>query len=304
MNEVGVVIGRFQVADLHEGHRYLVNEAFRHHKKVIILIGCAPIQGTKYDPLDYPTRERMLRAAYPDAFILPIYDCLDDLEWSRNVDKAIKGIVPNLTGASLYGGRNSFKEHYKGEYHAVDVDSGIRYQSGRDQREDIGKVVRSSSDFRAGIIYSTQNAWPYVKMCVDIACIKYTDPNNTSLLEPLVLLGRKANENRWRLPGGMVDKGEDLEIAASRELREETGNFEFSALKYLGSAPVGDWRFKNAGEIGLLTALFVTEYLFGHPHVGDDLIELKWCPIKQAEDEVVKGHKTLISALKEYLNDK
>jgi len=309
MNEVGVVIGRFQVADLHEGHRYLVNEAFRHHRKVIILIGCAPILGTKYDPLDYPTRERMLRAAYPDALILPIYDQLDDKEWSKKVDATIRGIVPNLTGASLYGGRDSFKAHYNGEYTAVDVESGIKYQSGRDQREDIGKVVRSSADFRAGIIYSTQNAWPYVKMCVDIACIKSVPhPNrNTENVGETdcsfeVLLGRKANENKWRLPGGMVDKGEDLEHAASREFSEETGLLaELSKLQYIGSFPVGDWRFKNAGEIGLMTALFIVDHTWGAPRANDDLVELKWCEISKAEDEVVKGHKTLIAALRRNL---
>ena len=55
--EVGCVIGRFQVETLHEGHRYLINEAFRHHKKVIIFVGCPPISGTKYDPLDFPTAD-------------------------------------------------------------------------------------------------------------------------------------------------------------------------------------------------------------------------------------------------------
>ena len=310
MNEVGVVIGRFQVADLHEGHRYLINEAFRHHRKVIILIGCAPILGTKYDPLDYPTRERMLRAAYPDAIILPIHDQLDDNEWSKKVDVTIRGVVPNLSGASLYGGRDSFKSHYHGEYNAIDVESNVKYQSGHDQREDIGKVVRSTNDFRAGIIYSTQNAWPYVKMCVDIACIKthehlkegeYGD-GLKKLSDPMILLGRKANENKWRLVGGMVDKGEDLESAAAREFAEETGlEGTISEMKYVGSFPVGDWRFKNAGEIGLLTALFIVDYKWGAPRASDDLVELKWCPISIAEDEVVKGHKTLVAAVKRYL---
>jgi bifunctional NMN adenylyltransferase/nudix hydrolase len=302
--EIGVVIGRFQVETLHEGHRYLINEAFDHHKKVIIFVGCAQVSGTKYDPLDYPARERMLRSEYPDAFILPIHDRLDDQEWSNELDRQIRTVVPNVKGARLYGGRDSFASHYKGAFTPTVVESGIQYMNGREQRDAIGRVVRTSGDFRAGIIYSTQNAWPYVKMCVDIAMVKLAKDMHLAQ-EHHILLGRKASENKWRLPGGAVDKGESLEQAASRELMEETClSAELSNLEYLGSYPAGDWRYKNAGEIGLMTALFVTEYQFGAATGSDDLVEVKWHPLSSAEKEVVKNHKTLIAAVRRKYNVK
>jgi bifunctional NMN adenylyltransferase/nudix hydrolase len=295
---LGVVIGRFQVENLHEGHRYLINEAFRSHKRVIILVGCAPIQGTKHDPLDFQTRERMLRAAYPDATILPVFDNLSDEVWSHNIDQAIRGIVPNVHACRLYGGRDSFKPHYHGAFDAVEVDSGVRYQSGSGQREDIAKVVRSSPDFRAGIIYSTQNAWPYVKACVDIACVNFVDAEGRPLEQPLVLLGRKKNEQKWRLPGGMVNRGETLEQAAAREFHEETKLVaEIDQLRYLGSFPVADWRFKNAGEIGLLTALFVVQRLWGTPQASDDLEACRWTQLNGATEQVIRGHRPLIEAV-------
>lgn len=300
-NLVGCVIGRFQVETLTEGHRFLVNEAFRYHKKVIIFIGCSPVSGTKYNPLDYPTRERMLRAEYPDAIILPQYDRLSDDDWSKQLDSQIRGVVPNLSGAKLYGGRNSFQSHYKGEFGVVEIESGIEYRSGTGQREDIGKVVRGSADFRAGIVYSTQNSWPYVKMCVDIAVVKLgVDADEDEDYQ--ILLGRKSSENKWRLPGGAVDKGETLEKAALRELREETGVIdEHQTIRYIGSYPVNDWRYKTAGEIGLLTALYIVSFAWGALKAQDDLIELKWVPISKAENEVVKAHKTLIAAVRRNL---
>jgi 8-oxo-dGTP pyrophosphatase MutT (NUDIX family) len=248
---------------------------------------------------------------YPDATILPLHDHLSDEVWSERLDRAIRGVVPNLQGVRIYGGRDSFKPHYEGEFTAIEIESGIQYMNGREQRDAIGRVVRSSPDFRAGIIYATQNSWPYTKMCVDMGHLKTYEhlkegeigDGLRKLDDPLILLGRKDSETKWRLPGGGVDKGETLEAAVRRELMEETGLNPEGPVTYLGSFPVGDWRYKNAGEIGILTALYISEYSWGAPRAGDDLVELKWCPISRAEDEVVKGHKTLVSAVRRYINE-
>lgn len=287
---LGVVIGRFQVESLHPGHRYLITEALRAHAQVIVFVGCAPIQGTRHAPLDYFTRERMLRAAYPDVKVLPLYDMLSDADWSRQVDDAIQNVAPQVQGARLYGGRDSFQAHYHGRHQVVVVDSGVAYESGSEQRANIAKVERGSGDFRAGIIYSTQHQRPYVKACVDVACIRGGE----------VLLGRKAIESKWRLPGGMVDPGETLEEAASRELREETGlTAQLDQLNYLGSAVVGDWRFKHVPEIRLTTALFMTPHTWGPAQAGSDLVECKWFALQDAERHVTRGHRQLITKVQE-----
>lgn len=286
---LGVVIGRFQVESLHAGQRYVINEALRNHPRVLVLVGCAPLQGTRHDPLDYFTRVRMLKAEYPDVQILPIEDMLTDDAWSQQIDEIIERVSPNH-GARLYGGRDSFQKYYTGQYQAVVVDSGVAYESGSEQRANIAKVERGSADFRAGIIYSTQNSFPYVKACVDIACVR----------DDAVLLGRKAIETKWRLPGGMVEPGENLEEAACRELREETGLIaERSGLTYLGSAQVADWRFKHVPEVRLLTSLFMVKHQWGPPSPGSDLKEVRWTELENAERQVIRGHKQLIAKVKE-----
>jgi bifunctional NMN adenylyltransferase/nudix hydrolase len=295
--DVGVIVGRFQVESLHEGHRFLINKAFENHRKVVIFIGVSPIQGTKHDPLDYQTRARAIQSEYPDAILLPLHDKQSDEVWSDQLDSAVTAVIPNISKAMLYGGRDSFQSHYKGRFTTVKVESAIRYHSGTEQREDLGKVVRNSPDFRAGIIYSTQNSWPYVKMCVDIAVLTVRSSGM------MVLLGRKNNEVKWRLPGGMVDKGRTLECEASKELREETGiDIIKDDFKYLMSTPVGDWRMKQAGEIGLLTSLFAVRIDDTEAVAGDDLCEVKWFELRKAHEGIMPGHRPLINFLKkEYL---
>lgn len=313
---LGVIIGRFQVAELTDGHIYLIDEVSKLHSSIVVLLGCARVQGTRHDPLDYITREKMLKEILPNALVLPVHDMLDDQDWSNQVDSIISGVCPKADNVIIYGGPDSFAPHYHGKHKVKEIEAAKIFERGTEKREMTGQDSQNSSLFRAGVIYSTQNSWPCVKACVDIACIRKVVPSGCGEMMPEefalmekglpteLLLGRKPSENKWRLPGGMIDKGENAEDAAQRELEEETEILvPRESFTYLGSFPVDDWRYRKVKELGLVTSLFIARYQSGHAGAGDDLYEVKWVRVDEIKmDEIMDGHKPLIEKVKEWVN--
>ena len=54
----------------------------------------------------------------------------------------------------------------------------------------------------------------------------------------VLLVKRLDHENRWALPGGFLEKGEDLDQCAQRELYEETGiRVPYICLLYTSPSP-------------------------------------------------------------------
>lgn len=74
-------------------------------------------------------------------------------------------------------------------------------------------------------------AFPPFAVTVD--CVVFTEPRG-DLHVVLVERGSDPYRGRWAFPGGFVDLDEDLEAAAIRELREETG-VECTDLRQLGA---------------------------------------------------------------------
>ena len=93
--DVGVVVGRFQVHELHDGHKELIDHVCSQHNKVIIFLGLSHVNMSINNPLDFESRRQMIAADYPDINVLYIKDMPSDEAWSNKLDGMIaNGLEP------------------------------------------------------------------------------------------------------------------------------------------------------------------------------------------------------------------
>ena len=316
--DIGVIIGRFQVEQLHDAHHALIQEVIeRHNNRIIIFVGVSPAIGTKEQPLDFKSRKEMIESTFPNIIVAALPDMSCDLEWSKNLDRQIRTIYPTGT-VCLYGGRDSFIKYYKGVFDAHEFPTHD-YRPGKEVREDLGKLTCNNSAFRHGIIYSTQNQYPRTHLTVDIAVYLKNTVKTGHKDSYDILLGRKPNEKKYRFIGGFVDN-EPLEMAALREVQEECGA-ELDEVSFICSLPIQDWRYRNTSDT-VITTFFASEYLWGGSargkreiddteiitendlKAGDDLEEIKWFHLmevyNQRKELVVESHIALLEKLVEY----
>lgn len=290
----GVIIARFQTPSLHEGHLQLIREVKSKHNRLIIILGVSPIKGGRKNPLDYYTRERMLKQLFPEVIVLPLSDQASDKVWSRKLDELLGNNFSNEPFI-LYGSRDSFIPYYSGRFATVALPP-VQDFNATALREAVSDKVFDTEEFRAGIIYSTYNLYPKVYPTVDIALFR----NNRREL----LLGRKSAESGWRLPGGFTDPDDQsFDAAAARELQEECGQIETSPMQYEMSLQMDDWRYRSEVD-KIITTLFSTDLLFGEPAADDDLADMRWITVNAipeliAKGEIVSTHIPLLKKLAE-----
>lgn len=303
----GVVIGRFQVDQLHEGHIDLIKRVADQFPKTIILLGTTPsIRNTRNNPLSYIIRKRMIEELFPDIIIHQLKDEPTNEGWSKQVDSIITKLI-GIDKAVLFGSRDSFIPSYTTKKYPTFELPNRFPDSGTRIRNEIAQNPIHSTEFRKALIYSAYSRYPTTFMCVDVACIRPEldagcDGNN-HIIGFEILLGRKKTDpiDKWRFFGGFVDPNETLEHAASREIREEAGNIEVSTPKYVGSFPIDDYRYRSEVD-NITSALFVCDYVFGKTEPTDDLAggEVKWFDLNEdLTKHVIDSHQQFIKPILE-----
>lgn len=301
-NSVGVIIARFQVHELHIGQKQLIDSVLERHKTVIILLGVAPILGSKKNPLDYIARSQMIRAAYSEEelqklncnlIIDKIPDNRCNFKWSAEVEKRIREIVPRGT-VTLYGSRDSFISSYKGTFETMELETNI-FISGTEVRRDVCTEIKASPYFRRGVIAGTSNRWDSGLPTVDAAIYKDTGKGTE------FLLARKPDEVLHRFVGGFYDPRKDFsyEQTCRREVLEETG-LEIADPRYIVSLQINDWRYAGEGD-KVITTFFWCKYVFGTPKPQDDIAELQWFSApelaKDPSSFIIEEHVPLLNIL-------
>jgi len=318
--DVGVVVGRFQVDQLHPGHRELLDWVCAQHSKVIVVLGVPAAFGTRDNPLDYEARAEMIQEAYPKAITAFVTDCRSDDTWSSALDSVIGSLLAPGQTAVLYGSRKSFVSHYGGRFPTQELVGNGEFWSGTEVRDRIRVQCQPTADFRAGAIWASMNRYPTVYATVDVAIVKGVmarrllavgetcvlgHPEAEWTIEKSVLLARKRDDppGMCRFVGGFADtESRSYEEDAAREVLEETG-LEVGKMEYVCSRRIDDWRYRGESD-AVRSIFFRTDYSFGSPKAMDDIVSLDWFNLRKLkEEDIVPEHREFFRMLMEKVGD-
>jgi bifunctional NMN adenylyltransferase/nudix hydrolase len=297
----GVLVGRFQVHELHDGHLEIFRIVRGRHQRVIVFLGCNKVGPTQHDPLDFETRKKMIQAKFPEFTVLPLRDCKTDEQWSDSLDERISeavGEVPHEV--VLYGSRDSFAPFYHGKHKVKELEIEVPASlTSTDIRAKLTNNVMESPFFRAGVIYAMNQLWPRLVTVVDIAILHKAEKGL------MLLLGKKPDDTFWRFPGGhAIFSTPTFEADAKKEAFEETG-LDIQDLEYVGSRKVDSWRWRSEPSEGFKTVFFMAYSMTMGGKGSDDLSQAQWFDIsKLTVEDFEKEHRPLFEMLQQHLTKK
>lgn len=114
-----------------------------------------------------------------------------------------------------------------------------------------------------------------------------------------ILLIRDA-KNRWTIPKGHVEEGEEPKQTAEREIREETGLQEMKVMQWLGKV---NFQYRRNRTLVLMTMHIYLVEGQGNTnrlHPEEWLSDIKWLPAAEAVDAIAYDDisKLMLAGLK------
>ncbi len=293
---IGVIVARFQVADLHSGHKHLITHVIERHEDVLIVLGIRTGVRTKRDPLTFEERKFMIEQSIPEHkfVIIPHEDHPHSSDqWSKNLDELITKTFPNRE-AVLYGARNSFIPYYSTKKFKTEEVVPIYLDSGTEVRK--STIFPHTYEAREAIIWELENRHPFMYSTVDLAIVD-------KKFKRVLLIGKKSHDKKFSFVGGHVGKGDAHAInTVIRESGEEVPGVEIGEINYIDSIAIDDPRYKGTPD-GVMTTFYVAKYLKGDPTPGGDADFVKWVSYDELIDILVPWHKPLGELLLKKLNE-
>jgi bifunctional NMN adenylyltransferase/nudix hydrolase len=279
MPTLGVVIGRFQVDQLTDGHLALLDHVSQRNTHMLVLVGDRNSPATATNPLSFAQRRAMILEDYSQAFVMPVDDHQSNAVWSKKLDNLIWTVqaAGPYGRVTLYCGRDGFAPHYSGHYPVTPLNFGMDGVSATARREWIAEQYDPIKDkatnpitFRRGIIHSMMHLPHRIYLTVDIACTRKGEDGNLE-----ICMGQREWEAYvWRLPGGFVEKDESFHGAARREFQEETSAW-IEGVDIVGDFPINDWRLRGATGVSHKTILCHGAG-WGNIKADDDVARVEW----------------------------
>lgn len=287
--DIGILVARFQVDELHKGHLHVIEQVVKNHDKVIIFLGVTEFTGLRNNALDFSTRKYMIQEKYPDINILPIPNNRDNTEWAKKLDERIREVYKH-GDVLLYGGRDSFIPHYikgGGIFDTTEIDSIPEY-SGTDIRNKISKKEKKSKDFRTGVIFNAYNT--HSRVFINVSGVIISNDGKKVLME------KRIGESKFRFIGDMLrPKHESTETALKSIIRNRVGmNFELNKGKILFSQKINDWRLRDEQD-SMMVILHEFVHSYGGIIPGQGVDKLKWFSFDELKElEIMEEEQKIL----------
>ena len=116
--------------------------------------------------------------------------------------------------------------------------------------------------------------------------------------EGRVLLQRRGDSGKWGFPGGAVELGETPEMAAVRELKEETG-LDVEVKHLIGVFTECDMKYPNGDEAQCICIVYELEAVGGRLQCdGEETIQLSYFPLDRVPPLFCRQHEEILEKLR------
>lgn len=238
--KIGVLIGRFQVPEPHEGHRFLLKRVSEMCDQLLILVGSSNRASSVKNPYSFAYRRNKLSEIVPKAIILPLNDYpYNDSQWMVDVAKTIEYVAESspepVLNISLFGHYKEGNDYLKWfpQYQFENIDSSIEV-SGTEIRSAYRHLLPKNVQVDMAYFEKEESmfsTYPYPGT-LNFNCADAVVECSGHVL--LIQRGHAPGAGTWALPGGFKNSNETFLQAAIRELYEET-NLRVPKKVVLGS---------------------------------------------------------------------